>query len=356
VNGCAVTQEERDGRQLVTAYDAETGDLLWAHGWPGRFEHPMGGAGPRSTPLIDEGRVYAQGPFGRLVCLDGADGAVVWEVDLLEILGITPEQDRSALDYGRAGSPFVHGALLIVPGGGSAESELVNLLAFDKATGEHAWSGSRHQISYSSPNIATLAGVEQILIVNESSVSGHEVASGRLLWEHPFPGRSNANATAAQAVPIPPASVLVSKGYGVGAALFDLEPRDDGTLAVKQRWRQPRALRTKFTNALIRGKYAYALSDGILECIEIDSGRRKWKDGRYGHGQILGVGDLLLVLTEEGELVMIEPTPDAANTVLGRIDAVAGLTWNNLALSGDLLLVRNGHEATAFRLALAGDS
>jgi outer membrane protein assembly factor BamB len=351
VNGHALTQEERAGRQMVTCYDAETGALQWAHSWGGALTHSMGGAGPRSTPLVDGGRVYAQGPFGRLVCLDGVDGSVVWEVDLLDRLGLTREQDRAVLDYGRANSPYVHGERLIVAGGGRADSELINLFALDKDTGEHVWSGSRHQISYSSPNVATLAGVEQVLIVNESTVTGHDPHTGRLLWEHPWPGRSNADASAAQAVPIPPASVLVSKGYGVGMALLDLAPRDDGTLAVEQRWHHRRSLRTKYTNALVRDGHAYGLSDGILECVELDGGRRVWKDGRYGHGQVLGVGDLLLVLTEDGELLLLEPRPDRPNAVLGRVQALEGLTWNNLALHRDLLLVRNGHEATAFRLA-----
>jgi outer membrane protein assembly factor BamB len=270
----------------------------------------------------------------------------VWEVDLLDAYGIDPDVDRVTVAYGRSGSPLVHGDLVIIPVGAP------NLVAFDKKTGEPVWTGSNHQVSYSSPVVAELAGIEQVIIVNEDTVTGHELATGRLLWEHPWPGRSEADATASQAVPLPPSSVFVSKGYGVGAALLDLEPSAAGTLAVRQRWHTRRSMRTKFTNVMMVDGHVYGLSDGMLECIDLERGRRAWKDGRYGHGQILGVGDLMLVLSEEGELLLIEASPEEPNSVLGRVDAIDGLTWNNLALAGDLLLVRNGHEATAFRVAV----
>jgi outer membrane protein assembly factor BamB len=354
VNGVAVTQEEREGRQLVTAYDVETGSLLWAHDWSGAYAHSLGGPGPRSTPAIDEGRVYAAGPWGRFVCLEGADGSVAWELDLLEAYTIPLADERATIAYGRSGSPLVHGNHVILPVGGPTGSARANLVAFDKRTGDEVWRGSDHQISYSSPIVATLCGVEQILIVNESTVTGHDPETGRLLWEHAWPGRTQADPNVSQAVPLDDASVLVSKGYGLGSARIDLTRADDGTFAAERRWHHRRSLRTKFTNALVRDGHAYGLSDGILECIELEGGARKWKAGRYGHGQILGVGSLLIVLTEDGELVLVEPRPDEANHVLGRADAIDGLTWNNLALFGDVLLVRNGIEAAAYRLAVAG--
>jgi len=354
VNGYAVTMEQRGDDEIVSACEARTGDPVWSYAIPGRFTHPLGGIGPRSTPAIDEGRVYALGARGRLVCLDGATGHLLWEKDLLEEYGVTPEQEFRNIQYGRSNSPLISGDLLIIPAGGNPGERIASLAAFDKRTGETIWEGGTRQISFSSPRLATLAGVEQILIVNEDTMSGHDPATGALLWDVPWPGRTSANASASQAVPVPPDRVFVSKGYGEGAMLVQLAANPDGRFGVTEIWREPRVLRTKFTQVIILDGHIYGLSDGTLECVDLESGERIWKTGRYGHGQILGVGGLLLVLSESGELSLIEPTPDEPNRVLGSIQALDGLTWNNLALSGDLLLVRNGREAAAFRLPLDG--
>ena len=352
VNGYAVTMEQRGDDEVVSASSARTGEPVWSHAIPGRFTHPLGGVGPRSTPAIDDGRVYALGARGRLVCLDGATGRLLWEKDLLQEYGVTPEQEFENVQYGRSNSPLIAGDLLIIPAGGNPGERIASLAAFDKRTGEMIWEAGERQISFSSPRLATLAGVEQILIVNEDTMSGHDPATGTVLWETPWPGKTSANASASQAVPVPPDRVFVSKGYGEGSKLVRLSARPDGCCDVTEVWREPRVLRTKFTQVVIRGRHVYGLSDGTLECAALESGERIWKEGRYGHGQILGAGDLLLILSESGELSLVEPTPDEPNRVLGSIQALDGLTWNNLALAGDLLLVRNGHEAAAYRLPL----
>jgi outer membrane protein assembly factor BamB len=354
VNAVAVTMEQRGGSELVTAYDLSSGRLLWAHASPVRFAHPLGGVGPRSTPTIDEGRVYALGATGILLCLDGATGDVIWEKDLLREFGLTPEQEFALVQYGRSNSPLVVGDLLVVPGGGNPDRPPASLVAYDKRTGAKVWEGGDRQISFSSPRLATLGGVAQILIVNEDTASGHDPATGARLWQHPWPGVTAANASASQAVPVPPDRVLLSKGYGEGAALLRLVPRGDGTFAAEELWRDRRVLRTKLTNVAVIDGHVYGLSDGILECVDLETGARVWKGGRYGHGQILHVGTLLLVLTEEGELVLIDPSPDRPNDVLGRLQAIEGTTWNNLALYGPYLAVRNAREAAVYRLPLAG--
>ncbi len=259
------------------------------------------------------------------------------------------------MPWGRAASPLVVGDQVIVPlGGRKGGRRLVSLAAYDKRRGTLLWEGGSRQISYSSPRLATLAGVEQVLIVNEGTVAGHDLKTGRLLWEHPWPARTNANPNVSQAVPVPPDRVFVSKGYGQGAMLLRLDPAADGALAPQVVWRNPKILKTKFANVAIRDGYVYGLSDGILECVELSSGRSQWKHGRYGHGQILRVGDLLLLLSEEGEVVLVEATPARADNMLGRFQAIEGLTWNNFALAGPFLLVRNAEEAACYKMPLAG--
>jgi len=353
VNGVAVTMEQRAEIEQVTAYDLMTGRLLWSHGEPGRFEHPMGGPGPRSTPLIADGLVYALTAHGVLLCLEGSDGSVVWRRDLLAEYGVTPQQEVLNVGYGRSNSPLVVRDLLVIPAGGNPDRPPASLAAYDKRTGEKVWEGGDRQISFSSPRLATVGGVEQILILNEDTVSGHDPATGRKLWDHPWPGRSAANATSSQAIPVPPDRVFVSKSYGEGAALLRLVPRDDGTFAVEEVWHNRAVLRTKFTNVAILHDHAYGLNDGILECVSLATGERVWKEGRYHHGQLLLAGRLLLVLSEDGELVLVAASPERPNDVRGRIQALEGTTWNNVALYGAYLAIRNAKEAAVYRLPLA---
>ncbi len=351
VNGHAVTMEQRGEREMVTCYDVKTGRLEWAHSHPARFETTIAGVGPRSTPTIDQGMVYAQGAAGCLMCLDGATGQVRWEKDIREELGISGEEDAAAVPHGRSASPLIVGRLLIVPGGGRRGGPCVSLIAYDKQDGAVLWKGGERQISYSSPASATLGGVEQVLIVNQDYTDGYDLKTGKFLWEYPWSGRSNGDPNVSQAVPLPPDRVFLSKAYGRGAVLLQLSPQD-GKFAAEAVWTNRKALRTKFTNVTIKGGYVYGLSDEVLECVALDDGRSVWKKGRYGNGQILRVGDLLLVMGEEGETLLIEATPDRPNNVLGRFQALDGMTWNNIALAGPYLLVRNAEQAACYELPL----
>ena len=353
VHGHAVTMEQRGDTEMTTCYSVETGRLEWAHSTASCYEGLAGGVGPRSTPTIDDGMVFALGARGHLACLDGATGKPVWEKDLLQEYGITLADEKATVLWGRSASPLVAGQQVIVPIGGRKGERLVSLAAFDKRRGTLLWEGGQRQISYCSPALATLGGIEQILIVNEDTVSGHDVKTGKPLWEHPRPGRTNRDPNVSQAASIAPNLVFLSNGYGLGAMLLRLDPGSDGAFKPQVVWTKPRAMKTKFTNVAIRGGYVYGLSDGILECVDLADGLSKWKQGRYGHGQILQVGDLLLVLSEQGEIVLVEATPDRANNVLGRFQAIEGLTWNNLALYGPYLLVRNAEEAACYKLPLA---
>lgn len=351
VNGFACTLEQRGDQELVTCYDSRTGELMWARGVQARHSTVMGGVGPRSTPTIHEGRVYTLGATGVLQCLDGATGNLLWNDDLLKRYGVDPAKEQNAIGWGRAASPLVVDNLVVVPAGGPVDGPHMSLAAFDQNTGRLAWEAGNRQISYSSPALATLDGVRQIVIVNEENVTGHDPATGRLLWHHPWPGGSASNASVSQAVPLSGARVLLSKGYGEGAELLQLLRAGDGSFQTKTIWRDKGLLKTKFTNVVVYEDHVYGLSDGILECVELNSGKRKWKRGRYGHGQILAVRDLLLVQSETGDVVLVEANPNAW-VELGRFAALEGKSWNNLCLYGSLLLVRNAEQAACYELAV----
>jgi outer membrane protein assembly factor BamB len=356
VNGYAVTMEQRGPLEWVTCYEVATGKPVWGHSIEARHENALGGIGPRGTPTIHQGRVYALGATGVLRCLDGASGKLLWSDDLRKRYGLSLLEDEALVMWGRAASPLIVDQLVVVPGGGPA-GKAKNLVAFDATSGSLIWEsenkkndGSTDQISYASPSLATLASRRQIIIVNESTSSGHDPATGERLWSQSRPGHSNGDANSSQAVAIGNNQVLLSKGYGGGAELIELSAAGDSApIAVTSVWKVPRVLSTKFTNVVIHQGHAFGLSEGILECVELTSGQRKWKSGRYEHGQILGVGDLLLVLSEEGDLHLLEANPTKFMH-LGSIQALAGKTWNNLCLTGNRLLIRNAREAACYEL------
>jgi outer membrane protein assembly factor BamB len=352
VNGFAFTMEQRGPHELVTCYEVETGTPRWSHSVNARHETVLGGVGPRCTPTVHRGKVYALGATGILRCIDGTTGKLVWSDDILARYGVTPKQDLNAVSWGRAASPLIVDDLLIVPFGGPAGGPCHSLAAYDAESGELRWKGGTEQVSYSSPTLTTLVGKRQIVIVNESSVSGHVPETGELLWSHPWSGSSTSSASASQAVPLPDDRILLSKGYGRGAELIQIEPGNDSQLKASTLWDNSRVLKTKFTNVVVLGDEIFGLSDGILECVRLSDGGRLWKDRRRAdleHGQLLSVGDVLLAQAESGDVVMFEPHP-LEYRELGRFTALSDQTWNNLCLYGPYLLTRNSVEAACFKL------
>ncbi len=354
VNGFAFTMEQRGPQELITCYEVETGKARWSHGIETRHETVMGGVGPRCTPTIHDGRVYGLGATGVLRCLDGATGELLWSDDILARYGVTPEEDLNAVAWGRAASPLIVDNMVVVPFGGPAAGPFYSLAAYDAESGELRWKGGDVQVSYSSPVLTTLAGTRQIVIVNESTVSGHVPETGDVLWSHPWNGSSTASASVSQAVPLPGDRILLSKGYGQGAELIRIDATPDSACKATSLWQSTRVLKTKFTNVVALAEHVYGLSDGILECVQLSDGRRLWKDRRradFEHGQLLCVGDVLLAQAEKGDVVMFQPNPSEYHE-LGRFTALHDQTWNNLCLYGKYLLVRNAVEAACFELPL----
>lgn len=351
VNGYAVTLEQRGAEEVVTCYEISTGNLVWSHAETARHENAFGGVGPRSTPAIVDGRVYTMGATGILLCLDGANGHVLWRKDFVEEIETTLEADLENILWGRAASPLVDQGRVIVPLGLKADAESeekgATLVAFDAVTGDELWRHGSYQISYASPEIATIDGVRQILLVCESQACGFDADDGQPLWEFPWPGSSSGNASCSQAIPVDAHRVFLSKGYALGSALVDVR-QQEGRWTAEEIW-QKRVMKTKFTNAIVHEGHVYGLDDSILSCVELETGKRLWKRGRYGHGQILLAGSKLIVQTESGDVALVEPTPEEFDE-LARFSPIEGRTWNNLCLYGKTLLVRNSQQAACYRL------
>lgn len=334
----AVTQEQRGEDEMVVAYDLLTGKVLWSHADPAHYNTTIAGEGPRATPTIVSNRVYTLGATGILNCLDLATGACVWSQDIIK------DNQASMNGWGMSGSPLVMDHLVVVNAGGPNDRSLV---AYAAATGEFVWGGGNAGADYSSPLLATLAGVRQVLIFTRK-VSAHDVASGKVLWDYPWPG---GHPHIAIPVILPGDRVLVTSGYGTGSELLQIKKEPEGHWSASRIWKSIR-LKAKFTNVVYRDGFIYGLDDGILVCLDATDGSLKWKEGRYGHGQVILTGSLLLVTDERGDMVLVEPVPEE-HRELTRFTVLRGKTWNPPALAGEYLVARNDKEAACYRLPLA---
>jgi len=330
----AITQEQRGEDECVIAYDLQTGKVLWSHADKVRYFNTLAGEGPRATPTVAGQRVFVHGATGLLNCLNLADGRMLWS---RTNAGPNPT-------WGEATSPLVQNDLVIVSAGGAQGTSLV---AYRVADGALAWSSAAQFGGYSSPASATFAGTKQILVFAEALI-GCDAVTGSMLWQFPWPGGHPHVATPVIASE---SEVVISSGYGTGSARLKIERDTNGQWSAKQVWRSNR-MKAKFTDLILYRGYIYGLDDGIMECIDAATGALAWKDGRYGHGQTLLVGDLLLIMGESGEVILVDPQPDRLRE-LTRFTALTEKTWNPPALAGEYLLVRNDKEAACFRMPVS---
>ena len=336
VGGRAFTQEQRGDLEVIAAYEVLTGRLLWTHTNAAHFSQWQGGPGPRATPTVSDGRVYAYGATGILDCLDAATGKLIWTHDILR------ENHGDNLEWGISASPLVFDDTVIVTGGNAPGP---TVLAFRASTGKALWHRGTGRASYASPALATLAGRRVVLIGNAAALTAHEPTTGEVLLEQPW--GSPRTAKAAQPVVLPGDRVFLSASYGVGCVLFQIT-MTGGRFDAQQVWKNMR-MKNQFNTVAEREGYLYGLDDGFLACVEVASGERRWKDGRYGSGQTLLVDDLILIQAETGEVALAEARPDGWHE-LGRIAALSSKTWNHPTLAGRYLLVRNDREAVAYEL------
>ncbi len=330
------TQEQRGDDEVVACYNATTGEPVWRHHDAARFWESMGGAGPRATPTISDNRVYTFGATGILNVLDAGSGAAVWSRNAAS------DADVKVPYWGFASSPLVADDVVIV----AVEGVLV---AYGLATGDPRWFGPAGGAGYSSPHRLTIDGVAQILLMSSPGATSVAPADGKLLWEYSWPGGTRIVQPALTA----DGGLLISRGDTSGVRRIAVA-HGSGGWTIEERWTSVR-LKPYFSDFVVHDGHAFGIDGSILTCIDVEDGRRKWKGGRYGSAQLvlLPDQDLLLVLSEQGELALVRAAPDQF-TELARFPAIEGKTWNHPVLAGDLLLVRNGQEMAAFRLSLVG--
>ena len=333
------TQEQRGENEVVAAYDAETGAQLWVQEYRSRFFEALGGAGPRATPTLADGMLFALGAEGLLHRLEPTSGEVVWQADLRLDAGRQPPT------WGFSSSPLVVDGLVIVHAGGAGDR---GVLAYDVEDGRLRWGAPAGGHSYSSPQLSRIAGRSVVPMVTDAGLTVVDPGGGAVVWRHDWPFEQY---RVLQPLAVGDSTLLVSTGMGVGTRRLDLRRDGDG-LAAEERWTS-RGLKPDFNDVVAHEGFLYGLDPGILACIDLETGERQWKGGRYGNGQLLLLpeGDQLLVLTETGDVVLVRATP-AGHEELTRLEVLDAKTWNHPVLVGDRLYLRNGEEAVALEMPL----
>jgi outer membrane protein assembly factor BamB len=329
------TQEQRGEDEVVACYDASTGAPIWLHRDRARFWESNGGAGPRGTPTVSGGRLYALGATGIVNALDAATGGRVWSRDAAADTG------AKVPGWGFSGSPIAVDDLVVVAVSGA-------LVAYDAATGRPRWTLAPQGEGYSSPHLVTLGGVRQLAFVNGEGISGVGLADGKVLWANAWKGYP-----VVQPAVTADGDLLFNVKEDLGLRRLAVVRGESGWTAT-ERW-TTRGLKPYFNDFVVHDGHAYGFDGNILACIDLADGTRKWKGGRYGNGQLvlLADQDALLVLGEEGELALVGAKPDRF-VELSRAQGLDGKTWNHPVVVGDRLLVRNGAEMAAFRLPASG--
>ena len=330
------TQEQRGDQELISSYLLATGEPVWRHADPVRFWDSHAGAGPRGTPTFADDRLYALGGTGLLTALDARTGRRLWARD------VAAEHDATSSGWGFAGSPLVVGQVVIVAAIGI-------LAAYDADTGTPRWAVPDRGDSYSSPHLVTLDGVPQVLLLTSDGVTSVAPADGSVLWTHDAPTSSR----------------IVQPALTAGGDVLVAADGFAGLQRVAARWGDGRhggwttevlwattGLKPYFNDFVVHKGHAYGFDGSILASIDLETGERAWKGGRYGHGQLLLLADqdLLLVLGEGGDLALVDATP-AGFTERARSPALEGKTWNHPVLVDGVLLVRNAEEMAALRLS-----
>jgi outer membrane protein assembly factor BamB len=335
----AFTIEQRRSQEVVAAYNIQNGRELWTYGWEALFHESesMGGDGPRATPTWDEGKIYALGATGELHVVDAKTGKKLWSKNILS------DNGASNLSWGMSASPLiVDDKVIVQPGGKSGKS----IVAYNKNTGAAVWRSLNDAQAYVSPVLTTLANRRQIVTVTANRIVGVNPDDGALLWDYPWDTSSGINCS--QAIPIDGNRFFVSAGYGKGAALVEVKD-NGGKLAASKVWENTN-MKNKFNSSVIHNGYAYGLDEGIMACVDVATGERKWKGGRYGYGQIILASDHIILISDTGELVLIKATPDSHQEV-AKFAALEGKTWNYPAIANGKLLVRNANQMACFDIA-----
>jgi len=346
-------QEQLSTGDCVTARDLATGEILWSTAEESEgFRSGLGGDGPRATPTLcaveDDGSsrliLFAVGPTGQLSCLNASDGEVIWNADLMKLF------PGKQLIHGVCGSPLVTDDIVVVA---PPTDTGPGLVAFDVHSGELAWKcSSNWRASYASPALMTICEQPQIVFHAGPGVMGVDPTDGTVLWQFEWTNEWDNNATQPLQVEGHPNDLFVATGYKGGIARISIDKNDDGRLQATEVWSTRRTMKTKFCNLAQFGNVVVGLDNGILCGVNVESGKRLWKKGRYEHGQMLKAGEHLLLVEEKGDVRLLKPGPKGHNPIGDSVQALDRKTWSHPVQIVDRMILRNDQQVVCLKLPL----
>ncbi len=339
--GKVFTETLRDiggtSREICVALDANTGKELWSANLAAGEGYDGGGGdgdGTRSTPTINDGKVYCFTSDLIVHCLDAATGKQIWKRDLVK------QNHGKNIHWQNAASVPIEGDLALVAGGGPGES----MLGLNKETGAVVWKAGDEHITHSTPVLATIDGQRQVIYFMQSGLVSVAPTTGKLLWKFPFPFHVS---TAISPV-VSGNIVYCSAGYDSGSAACRIEKTAAGFEAVKL-WQlkgnQP--VSNHWSTPVCKDGFLYGMfgfkefnKKGRMKCVELATGKVRWEQYGFGQGNVILVGGRLLALNDQGELIVVEAKPDAYHEV-ARTKAVQGKCWSTPAFADGKVYIRS---------------
>jgi outer membrane protein assembly factor BamB len=348
VGNRAFTQEQRASDEVVVCFDLDNGEEVWLHVDHTRFDEPVGGAGPRATPTFADGRLFTLGANGHLNAFDAASGKLIWGHDLATKHKEDLKKELSGMEkpmWGFSASPLVVGDKVAVYVGAKEKGVAV----YNAADGKEAWTSGIGGHSYTSTHLATLAGAATLLNTSNHGVQGLDPATGKELWNHVW--ELGEVVPCVQPTLLDGDRVAIGAAFGKGTRLFQVAKSGDGytTEALATHV----AFKPYYSDYVMIGDTAFGFDGPIFGCFDLKTGKRIWKGGRYGSGQVLLLADqnLLLIISEiDGNVVLI-PADKSGHKEIAKFKALTGKTWNHPVVAHGKLLVRNGEEIACFDVA-----
>ncbi len=326
LGGRVYTMGNTGGTDNVYCFDAKSGHEVWRQQFAVSLDPKLFEGGPRSTASVDGSRVYIVSHLGDLRCLDAATGRKIWERNFVRDFG------GRRPGWGYSGSPLLSGALVICDAGGPDAATV----ALDKLTGKVVWKSGSDQPGYATPVLAELAGQPTVLSFRAAELVGCDLKSGHELWR--FPWKTDYDINAATPLVIGSDKVFISSGYNSGCALLQIA-RGQAT----QLWRNTN-LRAHFNSPVAANGFIYGIDGnaggGNLVCLDVATGDRRWQEKSVKGGAMILADGKLIILTEKGELVICEASPDGFHP-LSRSRVLDHRCWAQPTLDAGRLYLRN---------------
>ena len=330
------TQEQRGEKEAIICLDATSGSTIWVYEYEGRFWESVAGAGPRATPTIADEGLFSLGANGILTCLNATTGNKVWERDL------QVDAKRKPPMWGFSSSPLVTEGVVVVHAGGGDEQ---GLLAYDAKTGELCWSTASGDHSYSSAQTASFDSVSGVLMETNAGLQFVNAKDGSKIWQFDSP---SSNYRTLQPLVLGN-SILLANSLGEGTKRVTVS-REKDEWKIHEDWAS-RDMKPDFNDFVEYQGNLYGFDGSLFASIDLATGKRNWKKGRYGNGQVLLLCDAgqLLLTSETGELVILRADPKSM-VELAKFPAIEGKTWNHSVLIGNRVYIRNAEQAACYEL------